>query len=171
MKNLIAVPMIASVLLCSVNGHTQRTAEDLAIITFYAFQENNLDSFYKLIPTVDEIRDMGASAGVDTNSANYKSLLTRYPSVVDQFKQKCLSIENNAAIMKFSWANSTLDSISISEKNVPVDNSDPDSKTIAITILDIHFTSNNQSLMLTIGDAKKYNGIWKPGNKIALSKP
>ena len=171
MKKFVAVPMIAFVLLGSVNAHSQRTPEDLAIITFYCFQENNLDSFYKLIPTVDEIRDFGASAGVDTNSANYKALLTRYPSVVDQFKQKCFSIENNAAIMKFSWANSTLDSISISEKNVPVDNSNADGKTLAITILDIHFTSNNQSLMLTLGDVKKYNGIWKPGNRIALSKP
>lgn len=168
MKKVTEVSMIAFALLCSINGHTQRTPEDLAIITFYCFQENNLDSFYRLIPTVNEIRDAGAT---DTNSASYKEFVTQYPSVVDQFKQECLAIQNDSAKLHFSWTNSNLDSIEISERNIPVDNRDPDSKTVVVTILDIYFTSNNRLLRLTLGDANKYSGLWKPGNRIALSKP
>ena len=171
MRKFIAVPMIAFALLCSAHGHTQRTPEDLAIITFYCFQENNLDSFYRLIPTVNEIRDAGGSAGVDTNSAAYKEFVAQYPSVVDQFKEQCVAIENDSARLHFSWTNSNLDSIEISERNIPVDNRDPNSKTVVVTILDIYFTSNNRLLRLTLGDANKYNGFWKPGNRIALSKP
>jgi len=171
MKKIIAIPIIAFALLGSINGHTQRTPEDLAIITFYCFQENNLDSFYRLIPTVNEIRDAGGTAGVDTNSAGYKEFVAEYPSVIDRFKEQCIAIENDSARLHFSWTNSNLDSIEISERNIPMDNRDPNSKTVVVTILDIYFTSNNRLLRLTLGDANKYNGLWKPGNRIALSKP
>jgi hypothetical protein len=171
MNKLIAFAMISFAFLQSTVARAQRTPEDLAIFAFYSFQENNLDSFYRLIPTVGEIRDFGLSAGLDTNSAGYKEFVTQYPSVVDEFKQKCVAIQNDSARLHFSWANSNLDSISISEKNVPVDNRDPKSKTVAVTILDIYFTSNKHLLKLTLGDANKYNGIWKPGNSIALSNP
>ncbi|HYK47831.1 MAG TPA: hypothetical protein VEV83_21790 [Parafilimonas sp.] len=170
MKKFITVSMIAFVLLCSINGHTQRTPEDLAIITFYCFQEHNLDSFYRLIPTVNEIRDAGATAGVDTNSASFKEFVTQYPSFVDQFKQQCAAIENDSTRLHFSWTNSNLDSIEISERNIPLDNKDPNSKTVVVTVLDIYFRSNSHLLRLTLGDANKYNGLWKPGNRIALSK-
>jgi len=165
-KLIIVITCITA--LCFTKTYGQKTPEDLGQITFYCFKSNNLDSFYKLIPTINEVAEFGKTLGLDSNSTKFQEFIKRYPLVIQHFKQLCKNLQVDTTELNFSWTKAKLERIEKSEKTIPIDNRNPNSKTAILTIVDIYFTSNGETLKLTLGDANDYSGIWKPGNNIAL---
>jgi hypothetical protein len=150
--------------------HAQNTPEALGQFTFNCFQQNKLDSFYTLIPSVAEISAFGKTVGTDSNAEQYKQFVKQYPFAVKDFKDRCNQLLTDTIDYAFSWASAKLDKIETSEKILPLDNHDPNSRTVTLTLIDIYFFSNNKRLKLSIGDANAYNGTWKPGNNIGIAR-
>jgi hypothetical protein len=163
-------PILFWLTFVSSSTHGQNTPEALGQITFNCFQQNKLDSFYKLIPSVVEISEFGKQMGIDSNSEQYKQFVEQYPFVIKNFKNRCSQLLRDTIDYRFSWTFAKLDKIERSDKLLAIDNRDPNSKTVTITIIDIYFISNNKRLKLSLGDAHSYNGIWKPGNHIGISE-
>ncbi|UAY53044.1 hypothetical protein [Ferruginibacter albus] len=148
----------------------QRTPEELGRIAFNCFQKNQLDSFFKLKPTVSELTELGKNYGIDTTSDQYKDFLIRYPVVIKNFKERCKKLLEDSAELGFSWTTAKIDTIEASTKTLSLDNPDPKNKPVIITIIDVYILSNDKRFKLTLGDAALYNGIWKPGNNIYFSR-
>ena len=154
---------------CSSKSFGQKTPEALGQTTFYCFKSNNLDSLYKLIPTINEVAELGKTIGIDSNSTEFNAFVKRYPLVIQNFKKKCYDLQTDTTELNFSWTIAKLEKIEKLEKTIPIDNRKADSKTVILTIVEIYFTSNNKKLKLTLGDANAYNAIWKLGNTINLT--
>jgi hypothetical protein len=154
---------------CSSKSFGQKTPEELGQTTFYCFKSKNLDSLYKLIPTINEVAEFGKTLGLDSNSTEFKEFVKRYPLVIQNFKKICYDLQTDTTELNFSWTKAKLEKIEKLEKTIPIDNRKPDSKTVILTIVEIYFTSNDKKLKLTLGDANAYSAIWKPGNNITLT--
>lgn len=146
----------------------QKTPEELGAMTFFAFQKDSIENFFRLKPTFDELKKSGEKMGVDSLSDQFKQFENRYPLVIEFFKKKCLTLLNDTLENKLSWKNAKLQKIEKRDTILLLDNSDVNSKRVTITIVDIHFISNNKNFILQLGDAFQYDEIWKPGNNIEL---
>jgi hypothetical protein len=146
----------------------QNTPEALGQIAFNSFQQDDLDSFYRLIPSITEIVDFGATIGIDTTSDQYSQFVKGYPLGISNFKEKCSRLSKSTT--DFNWTLAKLEKIQKSQKIIPIDNRDTNSKAVTITVIDIYFYSNDKRFKLTLGDANCYGGIWKPGNNINIIK-
>jgi hypothetical protein len=63
-----------------------------------------------------------------------------------------------------------VDTIEISTTVLPLDNRNSNGKNVNITIIDIYLKSDGKRFKLTLGDVASYNGIWKPGNIIEITR-
>ena len=150
---------------CILVTKGQSTPEELGNITFNCFQKLELDRFYIIKPTIRDLAKFGKTMGVDSSSEEYKQFLKRYPSVIENFKEKCSKLLSDSARLHFSWTQSKLDKIESTPQSVSLD----DGRTLNIMIIEIHFHSNNRRFKLLLGDVNSYDGIWKPGNNIDLT--
>lgn len=166
MKRLLWL-LITLLWLCA-DTRGQNTPEALGNTTFHCFQQSNLDSFFLLLPTLPEIIEFGISIGVDTTTNDFKQFVNEYPNEISTFKKKCKRILHDDLDANFRWALATLDKVQKSQFDIPIDEHDPNSKTITLTVIDIYFYVNKLRYKLSLGDANAYNGIWKPGNQISL---
>jgi hypothetical protein len=166
MKRLSGL-LVTLTLLASI-AWGQNTPEALGQIAFNSFQQDDLASFYKLIPSITEIADFGATIGIDTTSGQYRQFVKEYPLEISKFKEKCSRLQKRTA--DFNWTLAKLENIQKTEKLIPIDNRDTKSKTVTITLIDVYFYSNDKRFKLTLGDANSYGGIWKPGNNINILK-
>ena len=56
------------------NIYGQKTPDDLGRITFHYFKSNNLDSLYRLIPSLTELSEYGKKMALTVIRHNSKSL-------------------------------------------------------------------------------------------------
>jgi hypothetical protein len=154
--------------LVAAPAFSQHTAMSLGQMTFKYFKENRMDKFFTLIPTIHEMGEFGKSLGFDSSSVPYKNFLEQYPLVIKTFKRKCVNIEADTAGLNVNWSAAQLVKVDTAEKTIPVNNRTNANRTIKLTIISIHFTSNKKEFVLQLGDAREYNGIWKPGNNIKI---
>jgi len=147
----------------------QKTPEELGENTFRYFRNNNLDSFFLLIPTMGELSTFSKSIGIDSNAQAYKEFVERYPLVINHFKNECMVIYSDSDKLGFSWVDAVLEKVVATTKELSADKSYPGIKPPVITIINIYFLAGNKKLRLQLGDANKYNEIWKPGNNIKLT--
>jgi hypothetical protein len=169
MKTYMTLSILFFLTVFCSNTFAQKTPEELGQATFYCFHQKNLDSFFKLIPSVSEILEFGRTLDIDSNSIEFKEFLSRYPLVIKRFKENCYELLTDSSNLNFSWTKARLEKVEKSEKTLLLDNTNANTKSVVLTIVDIYFISNDKKLKVTLGDANKYKGIWKPGNNIALS--
>lgn len=167
-NTILNIVLTLTIFFCSSKVYGQKTPQELGQLTFNCFQKGNLDSLYKLIPTISEIADFGKAIGIDSSSTQFKEFINGYPQVIKHFKELCNDIINDTTELQFSWTTATLMRIEKSERALPIDNRDPNSKTVLITIVDVFFSSNDKTFKHTLGDANMYSNIWKPGNNLSL---
>lgn len=148
----------------------QRTPEELGQLTFDCFQKNQLDSLFKLKPTLSDLTEFGRSLGVDTGSEQYQEFMKRYPLVIENYKEKCHQLLYDTTELGLNWKIARVDTIEKSTKILPLDNRNSKNQTVTITIVDIYIISNGKGYKLTLGDVASYNGIWKPGNNIEITR-
>jgi hypothetical protein len=148
----------------------QRTPVELGQITFECFQKHQLDSFYTLKPTITDLTELGNSLGIDTASDQYQEFKKRYPLVIQNFKDKCVQLRNDTVQLGLSWTMAKVDTIEISTTALPLDNRNSNGKNVNITIIDIYLKSDGKRFKLTLGDVASYNGIWKAGNIIEITR-
>ena len=112
----------------------------------------------------------GRTIGIDSNSMQFKEFLDQYPTVIQNLKDKCFRLQTDTLDLNFSWTKATIEIVEKSERTLQLDNRDPNSKTVLITIIDIYFISKTKRMKLTLGDAIKCDNIWKLGNNINLTE-
>ena len=151
------------------NSFGQSTPKELGEKVFNCFKLHSIDSLLRLKPTFNELAAFANAIGIDSSKKVFIDFKKRYPLVIEDFKKKFNNLLNDTSENQLSWKNAIIDNIEISQKIIPVDNRDPNSKTIILTIIDIYFTSNSKKYVLTIGDANNYNDVWKIGNNLDLS--
>jgi len=151
-----------------VKSNAQKTPEELGTMAFFAFQKDSLENFFRLKPSFAELKKFGQKMGIDSLSDQFKDFEKRYPLVIEFFKKKCSNLLNDTLENKFSWKNANLQKVEKRDTVLLLNNSDTNSLRVTITIVDIHFTSEDKNFILRLGDTFQYGEIWKPGNNIEL---
>ena len=166
MKRILSLSILVLFFASETSG--QKTPSDFGTMAFWCFQQNRLDSLFKSIPTVNDLSGFAKELGIQEGTEAYSSIIKRYPLVTTGFKEKCYQIQRDSLDYKFSWANAKIKKIELEEKSVVAENA-TNQKPVAMTVVNINFTSGAQLYLLKFGDLHSYSGTWKPGNNLTLT--